>query len=112
MVGGLLGPGLVDTLKRLVDEANRVSLSTIVSGTLGLIVGLIVAALVSIPFFQLTEGLNWIIPLIIMGTFAFVGLSIGLHREQDLHLILPGAGGVQGRRAAPRFAYLWIPAPS
>ena len=98
LVGGLLGPGLVNTLKRLVDEANRVSLSTIVSGTLGLIVGLIVAALVSIPFFQLTEGLNWIIPLIIMGTFAFVGLSIGLHREQDLHLILPGAGG--GSRAA------------
>ena len=98
LVGGLLGLGLVNTLKRLVDEANRVSLSTIVSGTLGLIVGLIVAALVSIPFFQLTEGLNWIIPLIIMGTFAFVGLSIGLHREQDLHLILPGAGG--GSRAA------------
>ena len=98
VIGGVTGPGLINTLRRMVDEANRVSLSTIVSGTLGLIVGLIVSALLSIPFFQLTEGLNWIIPLIITGTFAFVGLSIGLHREQDLHLILPGAGG--GSRAA------------
>ena len=91
--GGIYGPRLVSTLTRVVDEISHVSLSTIVSGTLGLIVGLIVAALVSIPFFQLPGELNWIIPFIIMGTFAFVGLSIGLHREQDLHLILPGAGG-------------------
>ncbi len=91
--GGIYGPRLVSTLTRLVDEVSRVSLSTIISGTLGLIVGLIVAALVSIPFFQLPGELNWIIPFIIMGTFAFVGLSIGLHREHDLHLILPGAGG-------------------
>lgn len=92
-VGGIYGPRLISTLTRAVDEISHVSLSTIVSGTLGLIVGLIVAALVSIPFFQLPGELNWIIPFIIMGTFAFVGLSIGLHREQDLHLILPGAGG-------------------
>ena len=96
--GGIYGPRLINTLTRAVDEVSRVSLSTIVSGTLGLIVGLIVAALVSIPFFQLPGELNWIIPFIIMGTFAFVGLSIGLHREQDLHLIFPGAGG--GSRAS------------
>ncbi len=93
LAGGIYGPRLISALTRAVDEVSRVSLSTIVSGTLGLIVGLIVAALVSIPFFQLPGELNWIIPFIIMGTFAFVGLSIGLHREQDLHLILPGAGG-------------------
>ena len=93
IAGGIYGPRLINALTRAVDEVSRVSLSTIVSGTIGLIVGLIVAALVSIPLFGLPGELNWIIPFIIMGALAFVGLSIGLHREQDLHLILPGAGG-------------------
>ena len=98
LVGGILGaiagPYLLYranrfSLKRLIDEANKLPSPTIVAGTLGLIIGLVVAALISIPFFQLVGGLNWIIPLIISGILGFVGLSIGLHREGELHLMLP-----------------------
>ena len=104
ILGGTVGPNLVNTIKKLIDEANRVALTAIVSGTLGLIIGLVVGALASIPFFQLKGGLGWIIPLIISGTLAFVGLSIGLHRERDIHLLLPGgdsdsrsSGQIKGR---------------
>ncbi len=92
-LGIAAGPHLtINPIKRLIDEANRMSLATIAAGTLGLIVGLVVAALISIPFFQLTGGLNWIIPLIISGALAFIGFSVGVHRERDLHQIIPVGG--------------------
>ena len=92
ILGITTGPYLVNTLKKLIDDANNVALTTIVSSTVGLTIGLVVGALISIPFFQLKGGLGWIIPSIIMGTLAFIGMSIGLSRERDLHQMLPAGG--------------------
>ncbi len=101
LLGGIAGPQLTyRPIKWAIDEANKVPLATIVAGTVGLVIGLVVAALISIPFFQLSGGLNWLIPLIISGILAFAGLSIGLHRARELHSIIPAGG--RGGHSSPQ----------
>ena len=85
----LIGWWTYKPLKRLLDEVNKVPSSTIVAGTGGLIIGLVVAALVSVPLFQLGGWLNWGIPLIISGVLALAGLSVGVQREREFRGFLP-----------------------
>ena len=97
-VGGLLGfvigPVLLRTPTRsFLSELDRIPPSTVVVGTVGLVVGLTVAVLISIPFFQLEDGLNWIIPLTISGFLGAVGVSIGVRKEQGFR----GVGGIPHR---------------
>ena len=54
--------------------------STLVSGTAGLLVGLIVAALVSIPLFGLDGWLGWGVPVMLSFFLGFCGLWIGVNR--------------------------------
>jgi uncharacterized protein YacL len=90
LIGGLVGPFItVQPLKRLLDEINRVPSSTLVSGTIGLVIGLVIAALFSIPFFQLDGWLNWGIPVAISGVLGTAGLALGIQRERELRGVIP-----------------------
>lgn len=89
IVYALIGWWTYRPLKRILDAINRVPSSTILAGTGGLIVGLVVAALVSVPLFQLAGWINWGIPLIISAVFAIAGISVGVQREREFRGLLP-----------------------
>ena len=84
LLGFIIGPILLRTPARsLLSALDRIPSSTVLVGTIGLIVGLAIAVLISIPFFQLEDGLNWIIPLAISGFLGVIGVSIGVRKERD-----------------------------
>ena len=89
-IGGLIGPYLTyKTIKSLFDQLSRVPSSTVIAGTIGLVVGLVVAILISIPFFQLNGWVNWGIPLIISAIMGFAGLSVGIQRAREFSEVVP-----------------------
>ena len=68
-LGALVAPYI--TLKPLhkgVDYINGIPGSTMVAGTIGLLVGLIVASLLSIPLYSLDGWLGFVLPLLVTFT--------------------------------------------
>ena len=76
--------------------------STLVSGTVGLLVGLIVASLVSIPLYSLDGWLGWGVPIIVSSTLGVSGLWIGVNRERDVKAIFPGLESANDTARLPR----------
>ena len=93
VVFALIGWWAYKPLKKLVDEVNKVPSSSMVAGIGGLIIGLVVATLVSVPLFQLGGWFKWGIPLIISGVLALAGLSVGIQREREFRGFLPSGEG-------------------
>ncbi len=90
VLGLLVGPlALGKGLRFVLNELDRIPSSTVLAGTLGLVVGLVVAVLVSIPFFQLDGSLNWIVPLAISAVLGVGGVSVGVRRERDFRGVAP-----------------------
>ena len=89
LLGGVIAPYVV----RLIGALNRVPAATLISSTIGLVSGLIVAALVSIPLFSLDSWFSWGFPLIISLALGFLGFWLGVQRQAEVQNILPGDGG-------------------
>ncbi len=83
--------------KILLDKFNGIPFSIIVAGTIGLIVGVGLAALISIPFIQLEGWKSWGIPLTILLSLGALGSALGVQRERDIRGILPGNNGNRSR---------------
>jgi uncharacterized protein YacL len=93
VLGGLFGPFLTLALLRKAAEATgRIPSSAIISGALGLIAGLAVAALISIPLFKVEGWLGWVLPLALSGVLGLIGLALGLQREREFRGIMPPSG--------------------
>ena len=71
-------------LSLAVGVLNRLSAATLVASTLGLVTGLIIAALISIPLFTLDGWQGWGIPLILSFSLGALGLGVGAHRGRDM----------------------------
>ena len=84
---------MIKPLQKLMDAVNRVPASTLVSSTIGLVVGLVVAALISVPLFNLGGWLSWGLPLIITGCLGALGLFLGASREREMRRFLPREAG-------------------
>ena len=88
---GLAGGGLVAQggvmLARKVSEMPG---ATLVAGVAGLLVGLAVAALVSIPLYALDGIMGWVAPGCVSAVLGVGGLLLGMQRERDIRAILPG----------------------
>ena len=85
-VGALVGQGSI-VLARRVSEMPG---ATLVAGIVGLLVGLAVAALVSIPFYALDSIMDWVVPVCVSAVLGAGGLLLGMQRERDIRAILPG----------------------
>ena len=79
-------------LRRFLAYLELVPTSVIVSAMLGLIAGLLIAALLAIPFFRVGGWLGWGIPAMLTILFGFLGLLLGLQRDSDVRHILPATG--------------------
>ena len=73
----------------LVRRASRAPAPTVVSAVFGLLVGLSVAALVSIPFYALEGIMDWLIPAVISLALGAGGLWLGTQREADVRAVIP-----------------------
>jgi uncharacterized protein YacL len=109
LVGCVLGLAITPyitilPLRRLLDYTERIPTPVFVSALLGLIAGLMIAALISIPFFRISGWLGWGIPAMLSLLLGFLGFVLGLQRDRDMGYVLPstkrkvgGAGNADNR---------------
>ena len=89
-VGAFITPYLTfKPWRKSTDYINSVPGPTLVAGTLGLLLGLIVASLISIPLFSLGGWLGWGVPLIVSFALGVAGISVGVHRARDMQAVFP-----------------------
>ena len=91
IIGGVLAPYLILKPWRFSSEfINSLPGSALISGTIGLLVGLVVASLISIPLYTMSGWTSWGVPVIINVVLGLFGLGMGVQRERDMRAIFPG----------------------
>ncbi len=99
LMGALLGAlfGLILTpyfttrpVRAVRDYLSKAPPQQLVAGVLGLIVGLIIAALVSFPLSLLPEPYSAILPLVAAVLFGYLGAAVFAIRRRDLFDVLRG----------------------
>ncbi|MAF37663.1 MAG: PIN domain nuclease [Chloroflexi bacterium] len=91
IIGGVLVPYLILKPWRISAEyIDSLPGSALISGTAGLLVGLVVASLVSIPLYSLSGWPGWGVPVIVSVVLGISGLTFGVQRERDMRAIFPG----------------------
>lgn len=68
----------------------QLSATQLVAGTIGLVVGLIIAALLAWPLGLLPEPFNRILPFIGAMIFGYLGIMVTVMRQQDLRALFGG----------------------
>lgn len=95
--GALLAPFLISRpMRRFGDYVNALPAPALLSGIIGMLVGLVVASLASVPLYTLDRWPGWGIPLFLSGLLGSVGLWLGLQREGDAYGISPPSGHPNG----------------
>ncbi len=102
LVGALFGliiTPLISTrpVRALRNLISRLTAQTLVAALIGLIAGLIVAALLSFPFSRLPGALGMIMPFVGVILFGYFGVAIFLMRTNDIFSVL---GSIAGRGSA------------
>jgi len=107
LVGALMGlvvtPFLTTRpIRAIRSQMTQVSARTMISGTIGLIVGLIIAALVASPLSLLPAPFSQILPLFAAVVLSYLGVTIFVMRQNDIFNVLSsrfpskGPGGEEG----------------
>ena len=102
-VGALIAPYL--TYKPWCKSADFISSipgSTLVAGTIGLLVGLIIASLISIPLYSLNGWFGWGVPIIVSLFLGVFGMWLGVHRDRDMQAIFPALENTNGTAKSSR----------
>ena len=79
-------------LTKGMDRLSQVPTPTLMSGIVGLFIGLALASLISIPLYNLEGWMSWGVPLMLSFSFGGLGLLLGIQRETDINDILPHNG--------------------
>lgn len=95
-IGGALGYFLAPWLVIAPAQAARNTLRTLplidlITGTIGLAAGLLIAALVSFPISQLPPPFGSILPLIFVIIMGYLGATTAVLRKDDLRQLFPTA---------------------
>ena len=91
-IGALVMPYITTvTLSKGIDRFNQVPTATLMSGTIGLFVGLVFASLLSVPLYSLEGWHGWGIPLMLSFGLGSLGLMLGIQREADVGYVFPKA---------------------
>ena len=101
VVGGLAVPYLITGPgRRAARYVFDMPGATFVAAIVGLVIGLIVASLVSIPFYSVSGPPGLAVPVGISLVFGWGGIWLGVRRERDIRAILPGLDST-ARAGAP-----------
>ena len=96
-VGALVAPYLtIKPWRRCAEYISSIPGSTLVSGTIGLLVGLVIASLISIPLYSLDGWLGWGVPVMVSLFLGLFGMWLGVHRSRDMSAIFPGLESTNG----------------
>ncbi len=79
-------------MSRIVHGLVHMRTATLVSGALGLVAGLVVAVLISIPLSNLEGWMSWGIPFSVSGALGLLGLLIGVARSSDIPGVFQSGG--------------------
>ena len=91
VVGGVVIPFLITGPGRgLGKYISEMPGATLIAAMAGMVVGLIVASLVSIPFYSISGAVGVAVPVIISVALGSGGIWLGIQRERDIRAILPG----------------------
>lgn len=75
-------------IRSIRTRITQVSVRTMVAGLIGLIVGLIIAALVAFPFSMLPSPFSQLLPFIGVILFGYLGVTIMVMRQNDIMNLL------------------------
>ena len=90
LIGFLITPAItLNPINWIRSYLSKVSGSTLVFALIGLVVGLIIAALVSLPMSFLPKPFSSILPFVAAVLFGYLGVAIAVSRQGDLREILP-----------------------
>jgi len=91
IIGGIIVPYLIlKPWRKIAEFIDSLPGSALISATAGLLVGLIVASLISIPLYSLSGWPGWGVPVIVSVVLGVSGLWLGAQRERDMRAIFPG----------------------
>jgi uncharacterized protein YacL len=99
VIGGAFGRRTVWAVSDVERALRRVPASEILAGSMGLVLGLVVAVLVSVPLFHLPPVAAYTSVTFDFLTLGFVGYRIGTTKSEDLFALFgvkPRAAGTQG----------------
>ena len=102
-LGALLAPFLtIKPWRKGAEFIDSISGPTLLSGTVGLLVGLMAAFLISIPLYTLPGWLGWGVPVMVSLFLGLCGLLLGINRQRDMTALFPalestsrGSGGTR-----------------
>jgi uncharacterized protein YacL len=97
VAGGVLGRGTATAMHAVEREFRRTPAADIVAGALGLLVGLVLALLVSLPLFKLPVEAKWPSVAFAYVVFPYLGYRAGRTKRDDLFSLVglkPRAAGV------------------
>jgi uncharacterized protein YacL len=100
VLGGVLGRQTVTAVRSMEEELRKVPAAEIVAGVGGLIAGLAVAALLSVPVFRLPPLVAWTNVAFTYVTLAFAGSRIGRTKHEELFGLIgmkPRAAGASAK---------------
>ncbi|MCX8068858.1 MAG: PIN domain nuclease [Anaerolineae bacterium] len=91
LAGLILTPYLtVRPLRFIRQRIYRMPIQQLLAGTLGLIVGLIIASLSTFPLSMLPPPLNQILPFLSAVLFGYIGVLVMTTRQQEIFALLRG----------------------
>ncbi len=94
VLGGVLGRQTATAVKTMEEELRRVPAAEVVAGIAGLIMGLAMAALLSVPVFRLPPLAAWTSVAFMYVTLGYVGFRVGTTKSEELFgLIGPNGAG-------------------
>ena len=89
-IGALVMPYITTVpLSKGIDRFNQVPTATLMSGTIGLFIGLVFASLLSVPLYSLEGWHGWGVPLMLSFGLGSMGLLLGVQREADVGYVFP-----------------------
>ena len=83
------------------DYISSIPGSTLISGTAGLLVGLVVASLISIPLYSFSGWQGWGVPIIVSAVLGIGGLWVGVSRKGDVQAVFPALEASNGTGSLP-----------
>ena len=96
-VGALVAPYLTSKpWRKSADYISSIPGSTLIAGTIGLLVGLVIASLISIPLYSLDGWLGWGVPVMVSLFLGVFGMWLGVHRSRDMSAIFPRLESTNG----------------
>lgn len=111
LVGAMMGLALTPLFTTRPMKSLRAALAqvpgqTLISGLIGLVVGLIIAALLAFPFSLLPSPFGELLPFVGVLLFVYLGITVFIMRQADIfslirHIPKGGGGSEEGSASEP-----------